>query len=69
MPGENDLMTTYGVEQPTARRALDVLKNEGLLQARRGAGTFVRDFRPLRPRVAGPPPGCPLGRRAVGVGG
>jgi DNA-binding GntR family transcriptional regulator len=29
VPGENELMSTYGVEQPTARRALDVLKNEG----------------------------------------
>ncbi|PWW59533.1 GntR family transcriptional regulator [Actinokineospora spheciospongiae] len=46
VPGENELMATYGVEQPTARRALDVLKNEGLIIARRGAGTFVREFRP-----------------------
>lgn len=45
VPSENELMVTYGVEQPTARRALDVLKNEGLVIARRGAGTFVREFR------------------------
>lgn len=48
VPGENDLMTRYGVEQPTARRALDVLKNEGLIIAKRGSGTFVREFRPIR---------------------
>ncbi|WP_367131151.1 GntR family transcriptional regulator [Saccharothrix sp. HUAS TT1] len=48
VPGENDLMTRYGVEQPTARRALDVLKNEGLVVAKRGSGTFVREFRPIR---------------------
>lgn len=48
VPGENELMATYGVEQPTARRALDALKNEGLIIARRGAGTFVREFRPIR---------------------
>jgi GntR family transcriptional regulator len=50
VPGENELMATYGVEQPTARRALDVLKNEGLIVARRGAGTFVREFRLYRRR-------------------
>ncbi|WP_286900115.1 GntR family transcriptional regulator [Thermocrispum sp.] len=48
VPGENELMAQYGVEQPTARRALDVLKNEGLIIARRGSGTYVREFRPIR---------------------
>ncbi|KJK43913.1 GntR family transcriptional regulator [Lentzea aerocolonigenes] len=48
IPGENDLMSQYGVEQPTARRALDVLKNEGLIAAKRGSGTFVREFKPIR---------------------
>ncbi|MCP3799119.1 GntR family transcriptional regulator [Allokutzneria sp. A3M-2-11 16] len=46
--GENEIMAQYGVEQPTARRALDVLKNEGLIVARRGSGTYVREFRPIR---------------------
>lgn len=50
VPSENELMSTYGVEQPTARRALEVLKNEGLIVARRGAGTFVREFRLYRRR-------------------
>jgi GntR family transcriptional regulator len=50
VPSENELMTIYGVEQPTARRALEVLKNEGLIVARRGAGTFVREFRLYRRR-------------------
>jgi len=50
LPSENELMSTYGVEQPTARRALEVLKNEGLIVARRGAGTFVREFRLYRRR-------------------
>lgn len=48
LPSENELMAVHGVEQLTARRALDVLKNEGLIQARRGSGTFVRDFQPVR---------------------
>ncbi|MFD9519544.1 GntR family transcriptional regulator [Streptomyces sp. NPDC059979] len=50
LPGENDLMATYEVAQTTARQALGVLQNEGLAEAREGAGVFVRAFRPLRRR-------------------
>ncbi|GAA1385736.1 GntR family transcriptional regulator [Kitasatospora putterlickiae] len=50
LPGENDLMDTYGVARMTARQALGVLRSEGIAEARRGAGVFVRDFRPLRRR-------------------
>ncbi|RSS36326.1 GntR family transcriptional regulator [Streptomyces sp. WAC07061] len=48
LPGENDLMATYDVARMTARQALGVLQNEGLTEARKGAGVFVRAFRPLR---------------------
>lgn len=48
VPGENDLMDRYDVERMTARRALDVLKNEGLIVAKQGSGTFVREFKPIR---------------------
>lgn len=48
VPGENDLISHYGVAQLTARHALDVLKNEGLIIAKRGSGTFVREFKPIR---------------------
>ncbi|WP_246843105.1 GntR family transcriptional regulator [Allokutzneria sp. NRRL B-24872] len=48
VPGENEIMAQYGVAQPTARRALDTLKNAGLVVARRGSGTYVREFRPVR---------------------
>ncbi len=50
LPGENDLMTTYGVARMTARQALGVLRDEGVAEARKGAGVFVRDFRPVRRR-------------------
>ncbi|MFJ3902302.1 GntR family transcriptional regulator [Streptomyces sp. NPDC090025] len=50
LPGENDLMSTYDVARMTARQALSVLRNEGLAEARKGAGVFVRAFRPLRRR-------------------
>lgn len=47
LPGENALMQTYGVARMTARQALAVLQHEGLTLARKGAGVFVRDFRPI----------------------
>ncbi|MFE5797341.1 GntR family transcriptional regulator [Streptomyces sp. NPDC056503] len=50
LPGENDLMSTYEVARMTARQALSVLRGEGLTEARKGAGVFVRAFRPLRRR-------------------
>ncbi|WP_282692025.1 GntR family transcriptional regulator [Streptomyces sp. CC208A] len=50
LPGENDLMSTYDVARMTARQALAVLRGEGLTEARKGAGVFVRSFRPLRRR-------------------
>ncbi|MFF7078237.1 GntR family transcriptional regulator [Streptomyces lavendulae] len=50
LPGENDLMATYDVARMTARQALGVLQNEGLAEARKGAGVFVRTFKPLRRR-------------------
>ncbi|MGW8065019.1 GntR family transcriptional regulator [Streptomyces ziwulingensis] len=50
LPGENDLMTTYGVARMTARQALSVLRDEGIAEARKGAGVFVREYRPLRRR-------------------
>ncbi|MER8092176.1 GntR family transcriptional regulator [Streptomyces goshikiensis] len=50
LPGENDLMGTYGVARMTARQALGVLQAEGLTEARKGAGVFVREFRRIRRR-------------------
>ncbi|MFF3749519.1 GntR family transcriptional regulator [Streptomyces sp. NPDC002018] len=48
LPGENDLMATFEVARMTARQALSVLQSEGLTESRKGAGVFVRTFRPLR---------------------
>ncbi|WP_393916293.1 GntR family transcriptional regulator [Halostreptopolyspora alba] len=48
LPGENDLMQQYGVARATARHALSVLINEGIVVSVRGSGIFVRAFRPLR---------------------
>ncbi|MEU5180481.1 GntR family transcriptional regulator [Streptomyces longwoodensis] len=50
LPGENDLMAAHSVARMTARQALSVLRDEGVAEARKGAGVFVRDFRPIRRR-------------------
>lgn len=47
LPGENDLMAAYQVARETARKALAQLINEGLAAPRRGAGVYVRGFRPV----------------------
>ncbi|GGJ99412.1 GntR family transcriptional regulator [Streptomyces camponoticapitis] len=50
LPGENELMTEHGVARMTARQALGVLQTEGIAESRKGAGVFVRAFRPVRRR-------------------
>ncbi|GAB77858.1 GntR family transcriptional regulator [Austwickia chelonae] len=47
LPEENALIEAYGVARMTARHALGMLRNEGLTWTRKGAGVFVRDFRPI----------------------
>lgn len=47
LPGENDLMRDYGVARMTARQALALVISEGRAVARKGAGVYVRDFRPV----------------------
>ncbi|MCP9209536.1 GntR family transcriptional regulator [Streptomyces sp. NEAU-Y11] len=50
LPSESEVMVTHGVARMTARRALGELRSEGIADARKGAGVFVRTFprRPLR---------------------
>ncbi|HEX9358355.1 MAG TPA: GntR family transcriptional regulator [Streptosporangiaceae bacterium] len=47
LPGENEIMHRYQVARMTARQALGLLINEGLAVARKGAGVYVRSFRPI----------------------
>ncbi|WP_191872011.1 GntR family transcriptional regulator [Streptomyces filipinensis] len=51
LPGEPALVKQYGVAKETARRALTLLVSEGLAVRRKGSGTYVREFQPIR-RVA-----------------
>lgn len=47
LPSEADLMAEFGAARGTARQALAILKNEGLIHVEHGRGAFVR----LRPPV------------------
>jgi GntR family transcriptional regulator len=53
LPSDAELCELFGVSRMTARHAVQVLANEGLLYRRRGQGTFVAS-RPI-PRLLGSP--------------
>lgn len=42
LPSENQIATAFGVSRPVVREALRRLQEDGLVEARRGVGTFVR---------------------------
>lgn len=42
LPSENELAAKYGVSRPTVRRALALLRGEGLIVTKQGRGAFVR---------------------------
>jgi DNA-binding GntR family transcriptional regulator len=46
MPSEKDLHDEFGLARETIRRALAVLRQEGLIEVRQGHGTYVMDAPP-----------------------
>ncbi|BBO78656.1 GntR family transcriptional regulator [Desulfosarcina widdelii] len=42
IPSEPQLAKEYGIGRPTVRQAIDVLVRKGMLERRRGSGTYVR---------------------------
>jgi DNA-binding GntR family transcriptional regulator len=48
IPSERRIVDEWGISRPTATRALAALRAEGLVEARQGSGTFVRE----QPRLA-----------------
>jgi DNA-binding GntR family transcriptional regulator len=48
VPSERQLAEQWRVARPTAGRALETLRREGLVESRQGSGTFVRDVRAHR---------------------
>src|SRR5919204_2313661 len=43
VPSERQIAQDWNVSRPTATRALQVLRYQGLVESRQGAGTYVRD--------------------------
>jgi GntR family transcriptional regulator len=43
IPSEHQLAARFSIGRPTARHAIDILVRKGMLERRRGAGTFVRE--------------------------
>ena len=41
LPSERQLAADYGISRITARKALSMLREEGIISARRGRGSFV----------------------------
>lgn len=42
VPSEREVAATWNVARPTASKALGVLKQQGLIESRRGSGSYVR---------------------------
>lgn len=45
VPSERALAATWSVARPTAARALEALRVQGLVESRRGSGSYVREAR------------------------
>lgn len=54
LPSQNEMSAAYGVSVETARRAVQVLREEGLAVTRRGAGSFAASPPPRISVEAGP---------------
>jgi GntR family transcriptional regulator len=48
LPSEQELIDEYGVGRSTARQAVTLLRNEGLIEVVHGRGSFVRAREPVR---------------------
>ena len=47
LPSEHELSLQFGISRPILRQALERLRQEGLIESRRGSGSFVRPRSPL----------------------
>ncbi len=46
IPSETGMAKTYGIGRPTVRQAMDMLVRKGLVERKRGSGTYVREQKP-----------------------
>lgn len=55
LPAEAELASQLGVSRPVLRQALSVLRDEGLVESRRGSGTFARPLSKPTAAIFGKP--------------
>jgi DNA-binding FadR family transcriptional regulator len=48
LPSENDLCAAFGMSRPVVREALHRLRIDGLIESRRGSGSFVQNRPPAK---------------------
>jgi GntR family transcriptional regulator len=68
LPTQDSISEDFGVSRIVARRALDILEFEGLIDRVRGGGAFVRRYQPLIRRSAlhyRSDPGAPFAEEAL----
>lgn len=53
LPSENQLADTHNASRPTVRRAIAMLRSEGLVLSKQGKGIFVRESPRVRLEVSG----------------
>lgn len=46
IPSETRMAKEYGIGRPTVRQAMDLLVRKGLVERKRGSGTYVREQKP-----------------------
>src|SRR5579859_3124299 len=68
LPTQAAISDQYGVSRIVARKALDILESEGLIDRVQGCGAFVRRYEPLLRRSAlhyRSNPGAPFAEEAL----
>ena len=45
IPAESEMMAYYKVSRATVRKAMDMLADEGLIEKKRGHGTYVKNMK------------------------
>jgi len=67
LPSENELATLFDVSRPIVRQALDRLREDHLVESRRGSGTYVMERADTAGKAAGAEPSERIGHIMNGL--